>query len=106
MNEISVNNSFSENNYYQKYEYFDTLVEMIKQKLAISSRTEKIKLLTLTPTSWTIEQTKYFGVKKWMTKKARELLQCEPDQSTRKGTSEELRRAVEIFYQNDEYSRM
>ena len=75
MNEISVNNSFSENNYYQKYEYFNTLVEMIKQKLAISSRTEKIKLLTLTPTSWTIKQTKYFGVKKWMTKKARELLQ-------------------------------
>ena len=33
-------------------------------------------------------------------------LLCEPDQSTRKGISEELRRAVEIFYPNDEYSRM
>ena len=62
---------------------------MIKQKLVISSRTEKIKLLTLTPPSWTIEQTKYFGVKKCMVKKARELLKnkglhCEPDERTRK----------------------
>ena len=103
MNEISVNNSFSENNYYQKYEYFDTLVEMIKQKLAISSRTEKIKLLITNKIFWCQKVddkkskrviTKYKG------------LLCEPDQSTRKGISEELRRAVEIFYQNDEYSRM
>ena len=33
-------------------------------------------------------------------------LLCEPDQKTRKGISEELRRTVEMFYQNDEYSRM
>ena len=68
----------------QKSEDLDKIVEMIKQKLVISSRTEKIKLLTLTPPSWTIEQTKYFGVKKCMVKKARELLKnkgllCEPD---------------------------
>ena len=46
-----------------------------------------------------------------MVKKARELLKhkgllCEPEQRTRKNISEELRRAVEMFYQNDEYSRM
>ena len=69
----------------QKSEDLDKIVEMIKQKLVISSRTEKIKLLTLTPPSWTTEQTtKYFGVKKCMVKKARELLKkkgllCEPD---------------------------
>ena len=62
--------------------------------------------------SWTIEQgTKYFGVKKCMVKKAKELLKnkgllCEPDQRTRKSISEELRRTLKMFYQNDEYSRM
>ena len=45
MNEISVNNSFC-----QKTEDLDKLVEMIKQKLVISSRTEKIKLLTFDTT--------------------------------------------------------
>lgn len=44
MNHISVNNSFSENNYCQKSEDLDKSVEIIKQKLVISSRTEKIKL--------------------------------------------------------------
>ena len=66
----------------------------------------------MTPPSWTVEQTtQYFGVKKYMVKKARELLKnkgllCEADQKTRKGISEELRRAAEMLYQNDEYSRM
>ena len=45
MNEISVNNSFC-----QKAEDLDKLVEMIKQKLVISSRTEKIKFLTFDTT--------------------------------------------------------
>ena len=63
------------------------------------------------PPSWAIEETKYFGVKKCMIKKARELLKnkgllCEPDQMKRKCISGELRRTVEIFYQNGEYSRM
>lgn len=44
MNHISVNNSFSENNYCQKSEDLDKSVEIIKQQLVISSRTEKIKL--------------------------------------------------------------
>ena len=112
MNDISVNNSFSENNCCQKSEDLDKLVEMIKQKLVISSRTEKIKLLTLTPPSRTIEQTiKYFGVIKCMVKKARTLLKnkgllCEPDQRTRKGISEELRRALKCFIRMMNYSRM
>ena len=41
---ISANNSFSENNYCQKSEDLDKSVEIIKQQLVISSRTEKIKL--------------------------------------------------------------
>ena len=45
-----------------------------------------------------------------MVKKAKELLKnkgllCEPDQRTRKSISEELRRTVKMFYQNDEHSR-
>ena len=58
----------------------------------------------MAPLIWTIEQTtKYFSVKKCMIKKARQLLKnkgliCEPDQRTRKGISEELRRAVEMFF--------
>ena len=40
----------------------------------MSSRNEKVKLLTLTPESWTIEKTmKEFEVSKYLVKKARSL---------------------------------
>ena len=46
-----------------------------------------------------------------MIKKARESLKnkgllCESDQRTRKGKSEELRGAIKMFFQNDEYNKI
>ena len=94
-------NSFNETNCCQKSENFDKLMKLIKQKLLISSRTEKVltltllKLLTLTPPSWTIEETtKYFGVTKCMFKKVRELVKMKVsfvNLTKREGTSEEFR---------------
>ena len=50
------------------------LVGLIKEKLLVSSWNEKVKLLTLTPESWTIEKTmKEFEVSKYLVKKARSL---------------------------------
>ena len=50
------------------------LVGLIKEKLLVSSQNEEVKLLTLTPESWTIEKTrKEFQVSKYLVKKARSL---------------------------------
>ena len=50
------------------------LVGLIKEKLLVLSWNEKVKLLTLTPESWTIEKTmKEFQVSKYLVKKARSL---------------------------------
>ena len=50
------------------------LVGLVKEKLLVSSRNEKVKLLTLTPEIWTIEKTmKEFEVSKYLVKKARSL---------------------------------
>ena len=50
------------------------MVGLIKEKLLVSPWNEKVKLLTLTPESWTIEKTmKEFEVSKYLVKKARSL---------------------------------
>ena len=50
------------------------LVGLIKETLLVSSWNEKVKLLILTPVSWTIEKTmKEFEVSKYLVKKARSL---------------------------------
>ena len=54
----------------QKATDFDRLMESVKEKNSISSRQEKIKLLTLVPPSWTIkDSSSYFGVPESMIKK-------------------------------------
>ena len=53
---------------------FCRLMESVKEKISISSRQEKIKLLTLVPPSWTIkDSSSYFGVPESMIKKPRKL---------------------------------
>ena len=88
------------------------LIELLKQKCEISSKQEKVRVLTLAPDSWTIEQTsKEFGVSTRLVKQARDLknrkgILGEPE--AKKGhpiTSETLER-VRAFYEDDQYSRM
>ena len=88
------------------------LVGLIKEKLLVSSRNEKFKLLTLTSESWTIEKTmKEFEVSKYLVKKARSLkkelgILAEPKAKTGKVLPQEMVTTVKDFYTNDEYSRM
>ena len=71
------------------------LVGLIKEKPLVSSWNEKVKLLTLTPESWTIEKTmKEFEVSKYLVKKARSLkkelgILAEPKAKTGKVLSQE-----------------
>jgi hypothetical protein len=88
------------------------LMELLKQKCEVSSKQEKVKLLTLVPDTWTIEKTsKEFGISTRLVKQARELkkqkgILGEPE--AKKGhplTSETVER-VKAFYEDDQYSRM
>ena len=71
------------------------LVGLIKEKLLVSSWNEKVKLLSLTPESWTIEKTmKEFEVSKHLVRKDRSLkkelgILAEPKGKTEKVLSQE-----------------
>ena len=71
------------------------MVGLIKEKLLVSSWNEKVKLLSLTPESWTIEKTmKEFEVSKHLVRKDRSLkkelgILAEPKGKTEKVLSQE-----------------
>ena len=66
------------------------LIVLIKEKLEISSPRDQIKILTLTPESWSIKTVQEFG---------------EPKQKVGKALSGDISEIVSNFYQQDEYSR-
>ena len=84
----------------------------IKEKLKIANNKEKVKLLTITPVSWSIQQTAdFFCVSTAMVKKAKNLkktngIWSEPKEKTGRSISDELKQALEHFYESDQYSRM
>ena len=88
----------------------ERLIVLIKEKLEISSPRDQIKILTLTPESWSIKKTvQEFGVNEYV-KCARELkkergILAEPKQKVRKALSGDVSEIVSNFYQQDEYSR-
>ena len=94
----------------KKPQIFDRLMKSVKEKISISSRQEKIKLLTLIPPSWTIKDSlSYFGVPKSMIKKARKLKSekgplAEPNKKLGKKISDDMVKSILDFYQSDEYS--
>ena len=58
----------------QKADDFDYLMNLIKEKINISSHQEKLQLLTLVPKTWEIRKVcEYFGVNPYTVKQAREL---------------------------------
>ena len=72
--DITLNKSVNNAEYCQKATDFNRLMESVKEIISISSRQEKIKLLTLVPPSWTIkDSSSYFGLPESMIKKARKL---------------------------------
>ena len=87
-------------------------IDLIKNKMYDSTKSEKLKLLTLVPESWTIESImSEFNVSYRMARTARNLkaqngILAEPQQKSGRILSDETVQKVIEFYQSDEYSRM
>ena len=101
----------SEQDMSQKANDLDKLVELMKEKLKVSNKREKIQILTLTPESWSLRKTaKEFKVSKATARKARILREekgilAVPQPVIEKRLSEKTVNSVLEFYQNDEYSQ-
>ena len=95
----------------QKTNDLDKLVELMKEKLKVSNKREKIQILNLTPESWSLRKTaKEFKVSKATARKARILrkekgILAVPQPVIRKRLSEKTVNGVLELYQNDEYFR-
>ena len=95
----------------QRKNYLDKLVELMKEKLKVSNKREKIQILTLIPESWSLRKTaKEFKVSKATARKARILREEKgildvPQPVIEKRLSEKTVNSVLEFYQNDEYSQ-
>ena len=89
----------------------ERLIVLIKEKLEISSPRDQIKILTLTPRSWSIKKpVQEFGVTEYKVKCARDLkkergILAEPKQKVGKALNGDASEIVSNFYQQDEYSR-
>ena len=85
--------------------------DLIQAKIAVSSRKEKIKLLSLVPESWSIKKViKKFHVTEYMVKKARALkkehgILVEPKPKSGRALSKDVDCVIN-FYCNHQYSRM
>ena len=101
----------SEQDMSQKANDLDKLVELMKEKLKVSNKREKIQILTLTPESSSQRKTaKEFKVSKATAQKARilreeKVILAVPQPVIGKRLSEKTVNSVLEFYQNDEYSQ-
>ena len=92
----------------------DRLTEQMREKLVLESTTseEKIKILTLTPESWSIvKAASYFGVSEYLIRQARELKKSRgilgsPDKNRGKPLPASATEKVQLFYENDAHSRL
>ena len=87
-------------------------MKLIKAKFDISSASEKVKLLTLVPDSWSIEATQvYFSTSRRSVKKAREIkkthgILVEPGKREGRNISNDVKEKVIDLYLSDGFSRM
>ena len=90
----------------------DILIGQIKDKMCVSNREKKVRLLTLAPESWTIKKTsEELHVTEYMVKRARELKKSKgilADPEKKKGFTidDNIVENVIKMYESDEYSRM
>lgn len=91
---------------------FRTLIQDLKDKCSISTTREKVRLLTMAPSSWNIERVALeFNVSQYLVKKARKLYKsdgilADPVQAQGKRLPTDSINAVKHFYEDDEFSRM
>ena len=96
-----------------KAEDFDILMNELQQKLKTANRDEKLSLLTLKPSSWSIAKTEqffsvsYYNVKEAMKLKQTKGILSKPDPIQGKNSiSEDTKKLVQDFFLNPEYSRI
>ena len=95
----------------EKASDLDHLVGLIKEKLRVSSRREKMQLLTLTPDSWTLRKASHeFHVSKSTIEKAMKVREeigilGMPEKTCGKKMKEEVVNSVQLFYCSDDNSR-
>jgi len=108
--QLTVDNE--QNNCCQDSKDLQKLIRKIRNKLKDSPRNEKIKLLTFSPDSWTIEKSsEYFGVSKYLVKKARSIkMEKGINAGSSKYSRNKLPKGIEEnilkFYQESDYSRI
>ncbi len=95
----------------QKADDFDHLVFLMKEKLKISNRRQKIQILTMAPRSWSIPKTaQEFSVSEYAVRQARKLAAEKgilelPERKRGKVLSANTKEIVVNFFNDDEYSR-
>lgn len=89
------------------------LIEALKEKCSLTTaRRDKVQILTLVPSSWTIDFTaQQFNVSKYLVKKSREIkntkgILSKPEAKQGNKLSEDAKQAVMKFYQRDDISRI
>ena len=91
---------------------FERLICLLKDKCSLASRQEQIKLLTLIPTSWSINKMIHeFNVTEHVVQKSRKLAKnkgilADPNPKKGKLHNSDIIEEIVSFYQLDEHSRM
>ena len=90
----------------------DRLVELLKEKMQVSSKQKQVQLLTLAPESWTIEKVvEEFKVSTYKVKEARKLkkefgILADPKVKVGRPLPKEIEERVINFYQDEQHSRL
>lgn len=93
-------------------EDFNILMKQLKEKCTMSTKQEQISILTLAPSSWTIDKTAaQFNVSRHLVKRARDLkkstgILSKPMPKKGKQLTDAIKLRVAEFYDSDEYSRV
>ena len=98
----------------QKAKDLDRLLYLMKEKLNDKTlkTSQKIKILTLSPESWSRSKVaSFFNVSEYIVREARKVKESKgilelPDVKKGRKLSEEVKQDVLLFYEDDEYSRL
>ena len=96
---------------YDKANDMDRLIQLMKEKMLISNKRQKIQILTLTPESWSLRKTaKEFHVSKTTAQKARKLREEKgiieiPPAAVGKKLDKSIVDAILQIYHDDEFTR-
>ena len=96
----------------QKANDLDIMVDLMKEKIKVSSRKVKIQILTMTPLSWTVRKTaNIFGASNYMVRQAFKLRKehgifASPEHKKGQALSDDVVLLVTDYYCDDENSRL